>query len=74
MKQLYNFTYKQEKTTEIILGAVKIVVAIFIPFIYFGIMGLLAGTSYHYYVRQSQIISENAHRSSKKSDAGDEHD
>lgn len=74
LKQLYSFTFKQEKMTEIILGAVKIVVAIFIPFLYFGLLGLLAGTSYHYYIRHAQIMSENRPSSTHKGEAGDEHD
>jgi len=74
LKQLYSFTFKQEKMTEIILGAVKIVVAIFIPFLYFGLVGLLAGTSYHYYIRHAQVMSENRPRESRKSRSSDEHD
>jgi len=74
LKQLYNFTFKQEKMTEIILGAVKIVIAIFIPFIYFGLLGLLAGTSYHYYIRHAQIMMENRPSSSRQKDDEDEHD
>lgn len=56
LKQLYDFTFKQEKSTQFILGAVKIVIAIFIPFVLFAIMGLLAGTSYHYYTRRGQTM------------------
>lgn len=74
LKQLYSFTFKQEKMAEIILGAVKIVVAIFIPFLYFGLLGLLAGTSYHYYIRHAQIMSQNQPSSSRRSEVGDEHD
>ena len=74
LKQLYSFTFKQDKMTEIILGVVKIVVAIFIPFLYFGLLGLLAGTSYHYYIRHAQIMMENTPKSSRRSDPGDEHD
>lgn len=74
LKQLYSFTFKQEKMTEIILGAVKIVVAIFIPFVYFGLLGLLAGTSYHYYIRHAQIMSENRPSSMRRGESGDEHD
>ena len=74
LKQLYTFTFKQEKMTEIILGCVKLVVAIFIPFLYFGLLGLLAGTSYHYYIRQAQIISDNKPKESRKNDRNDEHD
>lgn len=74
LKQLYSFTFKQEKMTEIILGTFKIIVAIFVPFIYFGLLGLLAGTSYHYYVRHAQIMSENRPSTPLKNKAGDEHD
>jgi hypothetical protein len=59
LKQLYQFLFKQEKSTQLMLGAVKIVIAIFIPFILFGIVGLLAGSSYHYYIRHAQIMNEN---------------
>jgi hypothetical protein len=60
--------------TEIIFGAVKIVVAIFIPFIYFAFLGFLAGNSYHYYIRHAQIISDNIPRSSRKEEKEEEHD
>lgn len=71
LKQLYGFVAKQEKMTQMVFGAVKIVVAIFIPFILFGLLGLLAGTSYHYYTRHSQIMEENkGHRRSSE----EEHD
>jgi hypothetical protein len=58
LKQIFNFAFKQEKSTQLILGAVQIVVAIFIPFILFAVLGLLAGGSFHYYIRHSQIMSE----------------
>lgn len=74
LKQLYGYTFKQEKMTEIIIGAVKIIVALFIPFLYFGLVGLLAGTSFHYYVRHAQIMTEHRPRESRKSHSGDEHD
>lgn len=60
LRYLYDFLLQQEKTTQMILGGVKIVIAIFLPFIYFGFLGLLAGTSYHFYVRHAQIIEENS--------------
>jgi hypothetical protein len=59
LKQLYTFSLKQEKSTQLILGAVKLVAAIFIPFIIFAVVGLLAGSSYHYYIRHAQIMNEN---------------
>lgn len=74
LKQLYSFTYKQEKTTEIILGAVKIVVAIFIPFLYFGFLGLLSGSSYHYYIRHAQIMGGGGAQQRSSRSSGEEHD
>lgn len=62
LKQFYMFAYKQEKLTQMILGGVQIVVALFIPFILFGFVGLLAGTSYHYYTRHAQVVSGNKPR------------
>jgi hypothetical protein len=74
LKQLYDFTLKQEKTTQIILGAVKLVVAIFIPFLLFGLIGLLAGGSYHYYVRHAQIVTENKPNKGGRRPEPGEHD
>lgn len=74
LKQLYSFCFKQEKSTQMILGAVKIVIAIFIPFAIFAIVGLLAGSSYHYYIRHAQIMQENKPSKSSHSSEGGEHD
>lgn len=74
LKQFYSFSYKQEKTTQMILGLVKVVVGLFIPFILFGFMGLLAGTSYHYYTRHAQIMSDNRPSKGHKGASGEEHD
>lgn len=74
LKQFYNFIFKQEKNTQIIVGAVKVVVAIFIPFLLFGLLGLLAGSSYHYYVRQAQILSHNQPKKSSHPLEPGEHD
>ncbi len=74
LKQFYSFSYKQEKMTQLILGCVKIVVGLFIPFILFGSIGLLAGTSYHYYTRHAQIMSENRPHRPSHSSSGEEHD
>lgn len=74
LKQLYGFAYKQEKTTQMVLGAVKLVVAIFIPFLLFGIIGLLAGTSHHYYIRQAQIAEGNKPHKNRGGASGEEHD
>lgn len=74
LKQFYSFSYKQEKMTQVVLGFVKIVLSLFIPFVLFGAFGLLAGTSYHYYTRQAQIMSESRPSKSHHSHSGEEHD
>jgi hypothetical protein len=74
LKQLYAFSYKQEKMTQMVLGIVKIVVALFIPFLLFGVFGLLAGTSYHYYTRHAQIGESNKPQGKSHRPSGDEHD
>ncbi len=74
LKQFYGFAFKQEKMTQIIIGVVKIIVALFIPFILFGMIGLLAGTSYHYYTRHAQIMGETKPPKSRRGGSGEEHD
>ena len=74
LKQFYNFSYKQEKMTQMVLGCVKIVIGLFIPFILFGVIGLLAGTSYHYYTRQAQVMGENRPQKPYRAPSDDEHD
>ncbi len=74
LKQFYNFVFRQDKNTQLIVGAVKVVIAIFIPFILFGLLGLLAGASYHYFVRQAQILSQNAPKKTGRPLEPGEHD
>lgn len=62
LKTIFLFASKQEKTVQMVLGGLKIVIGLFIPFIYFGFIGLLAGSSYHYYIRHGQIVESNKNR------------
>ncbi len=43
--KMYAMIHKQEKPTQIILGIVKLVAAILVPFVLFALVGLLAGCS-----------------------------
>lgn len=74
LKQFYSFSYKQEKTTQMILGLVKVVIGLFIPFVLFGFVGLLAGTSYHYYTRHAQLMSQHRESKPHHGASGEEHD
>ena len=74
LKQFYNFTFKQEKSTQLIIGVVKLVVAIFVPFILFGLLGLLAGSSFHYFLRHAQVVSMNLPPKGTQRKEPEEHD
>ena len=45
--KLMGFLHKQEKTAQIVIGIVIIVISVFVPFILFAVMGLLAGMGLH---------------------------
>lgn len=57
IKRMMHFTFKQEKSTQIILGVVELVIALFVPFLIFAFVGLLAGTAYQYFVRHAQLTT-----------------
>ncbi|MGH7889676.1 MAG: hypothetical protein ACRENF_03915 [Thermodesulfobacteriota bacterium] len=47
LKTVFNFAFKQEKTIQIVLGVVGIILAIFIPFVVFLCLGLVGGRTLH---------------------------
>jgi len=47
LKKIMKFQIKAEKTTTIVIGIVRIIFGVFIPFILFAELGLLAGYSFH---------------------------
>jgi len=67
-EKFYEFSNKQEKALLIILGIVKLIVALFIPFIVFIGLGFLAGISYHHYNKHAQ-----GNRGSSKGGSGGGH-
>lgn len=68
--KFYSFTNKQEKSTQIIIGVVRLIVAIFVPFIIFAEIGCLAGISYH---ERSKGMSVGSHKGSIGNHHDDEH-
>ncbi len=52
LKKLLKFQATSPKTTIIIIGIVRIVIAVFIPFILFAEIGLLAGYAFHTTTRE----------------------
>lgn len=53
VKKLYDFMAEQSKTTRLILNGISILLGIFVPFILFCFLGMLAGNAFHYYTRMS---------------------
>lgn len=49
MKWFYGFIAKRGRVMQIVMGAIHIAIGLFIPFILFGLFGMLAGTAYHYF-------------------------
>lgn len=66
LRKLFSFGTQNEKSMQIIIGIVRIVLAIFVPFILFGFVGLLAGTSFHIHTR-------NAMNEKKENKPNEEH-
>lgn len=47
-KSIFNFVFRQDKTTQIVLGVVSLIIAIFLPCLVFFLLGIHGGKSmYH---------------------------
>ncbi|MDE3046061.1 MAG: hypothetical protein KGJ02_05405 [Verrucomicrobiota bacterium] len=57
LKWLYNFSFMQRKTAQTIVGIFEVAIGFFLPFAIYGLLGLLAGSAYHYYTRHAQKSS-----------------
>jgi uncharacterized membrane protein len=65
-----SFLVNQNKTTLIIIGIVRIILAIFIPFILFTEMGFLAGIAFH---SSSKIVKEHKKKNEEEESNEEEH-
>ena len=64
-KIYFSFVSKQEQTAQIAIGAVQLIIALFLPFIIFAQLGMLAGISFHHFSRQPRTIEEKEIRKTK---------
>ena len=64
-KIYFSFVTKQEQTAQIAIGAVQLIIALFLPFIVFAQLGMLAGISFHHFSRQPRTIEEKEIRKTK---------
>lgn len=58
LKPFYTFILNQDKTTEMVLGGAQVLLALFLPFIYFGFLGLLSGISYHHLIKNNPVATK----------------
>jgi hypothetical protein len=64
-KLYFSFVTKQEQTAQIAIGIVQIVIALFVPFVIFAQLGMLAGLSFHHFSRQPKTVEEKERKKSK---------
>ncbi len=57
-KKLFKLLTREEKVAQIAIGVVRIVLALFIPFVIFAEIGILAGSAFHHYSR-SMVIGKS---------------
>ena len=50
MRKVYAYSTRDRKWGEMLVEVVKIAFALFIPFLYFGFFGIMAGTAFQYYI------------------------
>jgi hypothetical protein len=59
LSKLYGWMTHRDRTKEIIIGAIKIAIALIAPWIIFAMIGILAGEAYHYYTRPHRDSGSN---------------
>lgn len=72
LEKITNFIGKTDKTLQIFIGILRIVIALFLPFIFFGYIGLLAGTACHYYIMKASIKKPSRKKEDAKADESEE--
>lgn len=55
-KKIFALISKQEKAIQITIGVIRLIIALFIPFILFAEIGFLAGLGFHYYTKDFQGV------------------
>lgn len=60
LKKIYSFSGSSKQLTPIVAEVIKIIVALFLPFIYLGFAGVMAGTAFEYYIHDSKKHRDQA--------------
>jgi len=58
-KSIWNFVFKQERTTQLVLGAVGLIIAVFLPPIIFFLVGLHGGKSMYNRAKDAHAFQES---------------
>jgi hypothetical protein len=58
-KMVFGFIFKQEQSTQLVLGIVALILAIFIPPLYFLLLGLHGGKDMHHWALE--VYSQKKH-------------
>lgn len=72
-KKVFHFLDKQDRAIQITLGAVRLVLAIFVPFVLFAELGLLAGLAFHILPKIPKEGEKNLFKEQKPSSGEGEH-
>ena len=54
VRKVYSFSRSGNHMSTVVAESAKIALALFLPFVYFAFLGVLAGTAYQYYVQSAQ--------------------
>ena len=60
-KKIFDLISKQEKAIQITVGVVRLVLALFLPFILFAEIGFLAGLGFHRYSKYAQKPKDSSY-------------
>jgi len=71
-RKIFQLISKQEKAIQITIGVIRLIIALFIPFILFAEIGFLAGIGFHRYTKETHE-SKSTPFASGPSDKDEEH-
>lgn len=58
LKRTYTWKIGKSRSWGLILEGIKIAIALFVPYIYFAWIGMMAGSSIHYYIRHAHSTED----------------
>ena len=59
VKTIYSFSSGKNQTIKLIAQGLKLAIALFLPFVYFCFLGVMAGTAYDYYIHDARVENKD---------------